>query len=102
MIYNFVLTHYAFEKSIADKILSTQFVTLLDNTLIQNIILIIDKNEFVWDLAKSCLKEIYKSSDPNFKKIENKLIEIRKKNKIFSNTTKYDEKNVELFFKINK
>lgn len=99
MIYNFVLTHYAFEKSIADKILSTQFVTLLDNTLIQNIILIIDKNEFVWDLAKSCLKEIYKSSDPNFKKIENKLIEIRKKNKIFSNTTKYDEKNVELFLK---
>ena len=99
MIYNFVLTHYGFENSIRNEVLSVHLHQLLTNVLYENIVLISDKNNHVWRKIKEGLQDLYKSSDSNLKKIETKMVEVRKSNKIFNNTTVYDEDNVDQFVK---
>ena len=61
MIYNFVLTHYGFEKSIRNEVLSVHLNQLLTNVLYENIVLISDKNNLVWRKIKEGLQDLYVS-----------------------------------------
>jgi len=95
MIYNYTLTHHAIYNSTFDNLL-----LLLERVENQNIVLILDKANYLINYLDKELKDNHNTSDYIFKKIQTLVIELIKNNKIYRNHESiYNKENISDYLK---